>query len=92
MGQVYLNLLKFDEAEAHFNVSLGMIPNYAPALKGLKMLETISNMKISPMKVYEQIRPQLDELASGELQPSEDGYKLHFNIWDAIVDDPEPEG
>jgi tetratricopeptide (TPR) repeat protein len=92
VGQVYLNSYDFDKAEAHFKAAIGMIPNYEPAMSGLKLLEYLSTKKIDPRKVYEQVKPQLMALASDKLTPTKDGRKIHVNLLDALVDDPDLEG
>jgi len=91
VAQVYLKVYDFDKAEAHFKAAIGMIPNYEPAVKGLKLLEYLSTKKVSVQKLYDQLEPQFKALASDELPPSKDGRVLSVNLLDALVDEPDSE-
>ncbi|MHA1906488.1 MAG: tetratricopeptide repeat protein [Candidatus Thorarchaeota archaeon] len=89
IGFVYLNKWELGEAEEHFKEALSMIPNYNRATIGMEILKQISKKKVSPEKVFEQMKVQFEALASGELPPSKDGQRIRINLWDVLVDEDE---
>ncbi|TXT57703.1 MAG: hypothetical protein BAJATHORv1_10406 [Candidatus Thorarchaeota archaeon] len=88
-GAIFAMHCQFDHAKAAYSSALNIIPNFPPALNGLKQLEKIGSKKVSLQKLHEQFEKQMSAIMSDDYEASPDGEILKFNLSDALVDDSD---
>ncbi len=89
ISMMYWKHLDIKRAERILEEVLDEHPTHRLAMACMRFVKEASSMKVSMQKLYKQLEPQILALASGELPPKKDGYRLHVNIFDALADDQE---